>query len=95
MKRLNHFTISQAESNRILKIQELKKMQSQTFNVSDLRTKISAKRFKKQYGISLNRAPLAKIENGIIYKLIHFHKTSKKFAEQIEYVPMYQILCSN
>jgi hypothetical protein len=91
MKTLNHFTISAAESNRILKMQELKKMQNQTFDVSSLRTKVSAKRFKKHNGISLEKAPMAKIEGGCIWKLTHFHKTSKKFAESIEYVPVYQL----
>lgn len=91
MKALNHYTISAAEKNRVLKMQTLKQMSNQTFNVSNLRTKISATRFKKQYGISLESAPLSKIENGCIWKLVHFFGTSKKFAEKLEYVPMYQM----
>lgn len=91
MKTLNHFTISAGEKNRILKIQELKRSINQTFDVTSLRTKVAAKRFKKATGISLENAPMAKIENGCIWRLTHFFRNSNKFAEVIEYTPMYQL----
>jgi hypothetical protein len=91
MKALNHFTISAAQSNRILKMQEIKRMLNVKFDTSTLRTKVSAQRFKKTNGVSLEQAPMAKIENGCLWKLVHFFGTSKRFAEKIEYVPMYQL----
>jgi hypothetical protein len=94
MKALNHFTISASESNRILKLQELKRMLNVKFDTTTLRTKVSAKRFKKANGLSLDEAPMAKIENGCIWKLVHFIGTSKKSVEKIKYVPMYQLPAS-
>ena len=66
----------------ILRLQELKKIMSQTFDLCDLKYKVTAERFKKETGKNLAETPKAWIEvqpdgSRCVFSLLH-HKPDNK-----------------
>jgi len=91
-KDFNHWNITSNFKNRILKIQELKKLQNTNFDTSELIYKNSFKKFKKEYKKDLKDAKLTFIKNNAIFKLCHFKfKINGRLIEQLQYLPIYSI----